>query len=139
MAERTRTSLAPPGGHSTISFGNEPSAMSPRPAAAPVAEVAAPAPVEPEPAPAPAPVEEEGPSLETLKLQAISGIATARDDKAVREALTTFLKVSRLGQKPASDYRVNSTCRQSSNRSLTSAVVANCCGSCSAGSDVPFG
>lgn len=134
--ERPRTSLAPPGGHSTISFGNEPSAMSPGPAAAPVAEVAAPD-VEPEPAPAPAPVEEEGPSLETLKLQAISGIATARDDKAVREALTTFLKVSRLGQKPASGFA--SFVASQSKFPLTVAVVANCCGSRSAGSGVPFG
>lgn len=95
--------MEPPGGRTTISFGDEAPPASPAPAAAAVATVpepdAAPA-VEAAPAaepelPEPEP-ETEGPSLEMLKLQAIGAVASAKDDVAVREALTELIKVRLL-------------------------------------------
>ncbi|KAG2433561.1 hypothetical protein HYH02_012678 [Chlamydomonas schloesseri] len=88
----TRISQAP-GGNSSIIFGNEMPPPSPKAAIAPAAtETHAAEPVaEPAPAAPEEPVDER-PSLESLKLAAISAVAGATDTPSVRDALTTLVK-----------------------------------------------
>lgn len=97
---------APPGGHSTISFGGEtplsPGKLAVTESATPSKAVTPPedpvavfADAEVLEVEAPAPVE-DSPSLETLKLQAIGAIAGATDVPDVREAMAYLIKVCRL-------------------------------------------
>ncbi|GLC50852.1 hypothetical protein PLESTB_000438900 [Pleodorina starrii] len=93
---------APPGGHSSISFGGGELPMSPSkavPAPIPEPEPVQPAAVQPAVAGVaevtevePAAPEDDGPSLEMLKLQAIGAVAAATDAPDVREAITMLLK-----------------------------------------------
>ena len=88
---------APPGGHSSITFGDDSTPLPPSRFATPTKAAA------PEPVPEAEPVETapfempepvlEGLSVDSLKLQAIGAIATARDEDEVKAALTVLIKV----------------------------------------------
>ncbi|GIL92486.1 hypothetical protein Vretimale_19342 [Volvox reticuliferus] len=85
---------APPGGHSSISFGGEPPLSPGKPLPTPISEgeVAAAEIAETVSEVEQAAPVDDGPSLEILKLQAIGSIAAATDVPGVREAIITMLK-----------------------------------------------